>query len=90
MIYAGAITAMTASAILAGFSRPHVLIGALLFMISDSLIAAARFKAGWAPAAYLVWPTYYLGQYGISVGFLSERAGNDARTGDSIPPPRSA
>jgi uncharacterized membrane protein YhhN len=83
MIYAGAITAMTVSAILAGFSRPYVLIGALLFMLSDSLIAAARFKAGWAPAAYLVWPTYYLGQYGISVGFLSERAADDRRTPDS-------
>ena len=77
MVYAGAITAMTVSAILAGFSRPYVLIGALLFMISDSLIAAARFKTGWTPAVYLVWPTYYLGQYGISVGYLRERAGSD-------------
>lgn len=78
MIYACAITAMTVSAILAGFSRPFVVIGAILFMISDSLLAA-RFKTGWPPAAYLVWPTYYLGQYGITVGFLREHAGDGSR-----------
>lgn len=77
MIYACAITAMTVSAIFAGFSRAFVLIGAILFMISDSLIAVARFKTGWTPAVYLIWPTYYLGQYGITVGFLREQAGED-------------
>jgi len=76
-IYAGAITAMAVTTIFAGFSRPFVCIGAILFMISDSLIAAARFKTGWAPAAYLIWPTYYLGQYGIAIGFLWEKAGDD-------------
>jgi uncharacterized membrane protein YhhN len=75
MFYAVAITAMTLSAILAGFSRPVVWVGAILFMISDSLIAAARFKTGWSPAVYLIWPTYYLGQYGIAIGFLREKAG---------------
>ena len=76
IVYAGAIVAMTVSAVLAGFSRPFVVIGALLFLVSDSLIAVARFKAGWIPAAYLIWPTYYLGQYGIAIGFLRERAGD--------------
>jgi len=71
-IYAGAITAMAVTTIFAGFSRPFVCIGAILFMISDSLIAAARFKTGWAPASYLIWPTYYLGQYRIAIGFLRE------------------
>jgi uncharacterized membrane protein YhhN len=75
-VYAGAITAMTVSAVLAGFSRPYVLIGAILFLISDSLIAVARFKPGWSAAGYLVWPTYYLGQYGISIGFLRVAAGD--------------
>jgi uncharacterized membrane protein YhhN len=75
MIYAGALTAMAVSAILAGFSRPLIVIGAILFMISDSLLAA-RVKVGWTPAAYLIWPTYYLGQYGITIGFLREHAGD--------------
>lgn len=77
MVYAGAITVMTVSTILAGFSRPFVIVGAILFMISDSLIAAARFTTGWPLAAYLIWPTYYLGQYGIAIGFLRETAGDD-------------
>lgn len=77
MVYAGAITVMTASTILAGFSRPFVMMGAILFMISDSLIAAARFTTGWPLAAYLIWPNYFLGQYGIAIGFLRETAGDD-------------
>jgi len=44
LAYACAITAMVVSAILAGFARPYVVIGALLFLISDSLIAAGRFR----------------------------------------------
>lgn len=75
VIYSGAITAMTVSAILARFSTPLVWIGAMLFVISDSLIASGRFKAALPLAAYLIWPTYYLGQYFIAVGFLREKAG---------------
>lgn len=75
IVYSAAITAMTVSAILAGFSTPLVWIGAMLFVVSDSLIAAGRFKAALPLAAYLVWPTYYLGQYAIAVGFLREKAG---------------
>ena len=39
LAYATAVTAMTVAAILAGFSRPFVWVGAVLFLISDSLIA---------------------------------------------------
>jgi len=75
-VYSFAITGMTVSAILAGFSTPLVWIGAMLFVASDSLIAAGRFKAALPLAAYLIWPTYYLGQYFIAVGFLREKAGD--------------
>jgi uncharacterized membrane protein YhhN len=74
--YSAAITAMTVSAILARFSTPLVWIGAMLFVLSDSLIAAGRFRAVLPLAAYLIWPTYYLGQYGIAIGFLREKAGD--------------
>jgi uncharacterized membrane protein YhhN len=74
--YAIAITAMTVAAILAGFSTPFVWMGAMLFVLSDSLIAAGRFRAAVPLAAYLIWPTYYLGQYGIAVGFLREKVGD--------------
>src|SRR5439155_24267887 len=71
--YACAIMAMMISTNLASFSRPHVVIGALLFLISDSLIATGRFRMSAPLAALLIWPTYYLGQYGITVGFLREK-----------------
>ena len=73
LAYAAAIVAMTVSTILAGFSRPYVAIGAALFLISDSLIAAGRFKLVVPLAAILIWPTYYLGQYAIAIGFLREK-----------------
>ena len=76
MVYSGAITAMTVSAILAGFSMPFVWIGAMLFVVSDSLIAIGRFKTALPLTAYLIWPTYYLAQYGIAIGFLREKAGD--------------
>ena len=76
VVYSVAITAMTVTAILAGFSTPLVWIVAMFFVVSDSLIAAGRFKAALPLAAYLIWPTYYLGQYFITVGSLRERAGD--------------
>jgi uncharacterized membrane protein YhhN len=87
LIYACAITGMAVSAIIAGFSRPFVWIGAILFLIADSLIAVARFKTGWTPAAYLIWPTYYLGQYGITVGFLREQARDGGIRAEGASPP---
>ncbi|MGH7346566.1 MAG: lysoplasmalogenase [Candidatus Rokuibacteriota bacterium] len=77
LAYAMAVTAMTVAAILAGFSRPFVWIGALLFLFSDSLIATGFFKMPLSRAAALIWPTYYLGQYGIAIGLLRERAADD-------------
>ena len=79
MVYSCAITVMTVSTILAGFSKPFVWIGALLFVISDSLIAAGRFKTAVPLAEYMIWPTYYLGQYGIAIGFLREKSGDDSQ-----------
>lgn len=77
LAYAAAVTAMTVSAILTGFPRPFVCIGALLFLISDSLLAAVSFKTSRPLAALMIWPTYYLGQYGITLGFLREKAAAD-------------
>lgn len=76
--YSIAITAMTVSAILARFSTPFVWIGAMLFVLSDTLIAAGRFRPVLPLAAYLIWPTYYLGQYCIAIGFLREKTGDRA------------
>lgn len=75
MVYICAITVMAVTAILAGFAKPYVWIGAVLFVISDSLIAIGRFKSPVPLAEYLIWATYYLGQYGIAIGFLQEKLG---------------
>lgn len=75
MVYICAITVMVVSTILAGFSKRYVWIGAMLFMLSDSMIAAGRFKAPVPLADYLIWGTYYLGQYCIAIGFLREKLG---------------
>jgi uncharacterized membrane protein YhhN len=68
---------MVVSTIFAGFSRPFVWIGALLFLFSDSLIAAGRFMLTVPLIGLLIRPTYDLGQYGIAIGFLREKAGAD-------------
>jgi uncharacterized membrane protein YhhN len=77
MVYVCAITAMVVTAIFAGFSRPWVWLGAILFLISDSIIAADKFKIDLPFRDYLVWATYYLGQYGIAIGFLREKLGEE-------------
>ncbi len=75
MLYLCAITAMVVTVIFAGFSMPWVWLGAILFLISDSIIAAHKFKTHIPLRDHLVWATYYLGQYGIAVGFLREKLG---------------
>lgn len=68
LIYICAITAMVLSATMAGFGTPWVAIGAVLFLISDSLLAADKFKTEVPLRDYLVWTTYYLAQYSITIG----------------------
>jgi uncharacterized membrane protein YhhN len=70
-IYMCAITAMVISAILGRFENPWVAVGAILFLISDSLLAINKFKTPVPYRDFLVWSTYYTGQYGIAIGFLT-------------------
>jgi uncharacterized membrane protein YhhN len=70
-IYMCAITAMVLSAILARFSNPWVAVGAVLFLISDSLLAVNKFKTPIPFRDVLVWTTYYVGQFSIANGFLA-------------------
>lgn len=75
MVYVCVITMMVVTAILARFSTRWIVPGALLFLISDSLIATHKFKTPVPWRDHLVWATYYLGQYGIAIGFLREKLG---------------
>src|SRR5262245_12456616 len=75
-LYICIITVMAVSAILAGFSKPWVYTGVILFLISDSILAVNKFKSPMPMSGYLVWATYYLAQYGIAIGFLLEKMGD--------------
>jgi uncharacterized membrane protein YhhN len=74
-VYVCVITVMAMSAILAGFSKPWVYSGVILFLISDSILAVNKFKSPMPMGGYLIWATYYLAQYGITIGFLREKLG---------------
>jgi uncharacterized membrane protein YhhN len=76
ILYICAVTAMVSTAILTQRESSWVPSGALLFLLSDSLLAINKFKNPVPLHAYLVWGTYYLAQCGIATGFLlkTERA----------------
>ena len=53
-----------------GTARPLVAAGASVFMVSDAVLAHARFVREWRPAHLLVMVTYHLGQVLIVLGLL--------------------
>ncbi len=69
LLYVAAITTMVVSA---AFSRLPVGVacGAVLFLVSDSILAADKFKFAVPGRDLLVWPTYYLGQLLMAVVFV--------------------
>lgn len=68
-LYICVITVMASSAICSRFPV-WVPIGALLFLASDSLLAAAKFAGPFPLRDYLVWGTYYAAQFSIATGVL--------------------
>ncbi len=78
-VYMCVLTTMVSTVALANFKTAWVVIGASLFMLSDSLIALSTFKnvVGGKLAGFLIWSTYYLAEYFIAVGFLREATGGD-------------
>ena len=70
-IYNGIILVMAVLAIL-GRAPLLAMIGAILFVISDSVLAARMFAGMLDWAGPVVWITYYLGQAGIAVGLSQE------------------
>jgi uncharacterized membrane protein YhhN len=69
-IYNGIILVMAILAVL-GRAPALALAGALLFVVSDSVLAVRLFADGLDWAGPVVWVTYYLGQAGIAVGLAS-------------------
>lgn len=71
--YMCALTGMGVTATLVGFRAWWVVVGAALFILSDSLIAVGKFKSPVAFADYLIWATYYTAQVLIALGFIGEK-----------------
>ena len=71
-LYMGAITAMVVSSITARFETRWVAAGAILFLVSDSILAADKFRMAIPLRDYLVWMTYYAAQYFIAMGVLDK------------------
>ena len=74
-VYMCVLTTMVMTAALADFKSNWVVIGAVLFLLSDTLIALSTFKdvVGGRLAGLLIWSTYYLAQYLMTFGFLGGR-----------------
>ncbi len=72
-VYMIIILSMVAYSIRADYSERLVLVGAFLYLLSDTVIAISSFVQflPWSP--YFTWPTYLLGQLFITVGYLSEK-----------------
>ena len=68
-LYICVITTMVITAV-GGRLSLYVPIGAALFLMSDSLLAIAKFKGPFPLRDYLVWGTYYAAQYFIATGVL--------------------
>ena len=70
--YGAFLGVMAASAWASTFPRLRVAAGAILFVISDLLIFSrlGPLEGSLIPE-YLVWPTYYLGQFLIAIGVIT-------------------
>ena len=73
LIYIAALTAMATTAIGAGPRYPPVASGAILFVVSDSLIGVGRFRGPLPLGEYVVWATYFIAQCCLALGYLRGR-----------------
>lgn len=69
-LYALALGGMAGAAWTSRFSRYHVGVGVLLFVVSDLLIFARMGGRLEEIAGWLIWPTYYVAQFLIATGVV--------------------
>ncbi len=72
-IYVTAITAMVVAAFMTQAPDRWIPIGAVLFLISDSVLAINRFRMPLAWSGWVVWSTYYVAQFLMALGYLKAR-----------------
>lgn len=77
-VYMCVLTTMVMTSALAELKSNWAVIGAILFLLSDTLIALSTFKqvVGGKLAGCLIWSTYYLAQYFLTFGFAENRYPN--------------
>lgn len=74
--YIGVITCMALAAGISAGTRPRLMLGAAIFMLSDSLIAIHKFVAPVWGAKYWIMLTYYVAQGFIVWAFVPCEAGD--------------
>ena len=72
-VYMGAITGMAVCAVALRLPSRWLIVGAVLFLISDTILAVSKFKSPVPGRDLLVWPTYYAGQLLIATGYVRAR-----------------
>lgn len=80
-LYIFAITIMVVSACVSRFPA-GVLLGAVLFLISDSVLAVDKFKTTVPGRGWIVWSTYYVGQLLIAATAIRALSRDTLRAGD--------
>ncbi len=74
VVYMVVILAMTLVLTSANYRNPWLILGAVLYVISDSLIALNTFVRPLGMLAQLIWPLYYVGQLLLVTGFMNRFA----------------
>jgi uncharacterized membrane protein YhhN len=80
-LYIAAITLMVVTATFSRFSLAASL-GAMLFLLSDSILATNKFKFPVPARDFLVWSTYYGGQLLMALTFMRTLTRDTLRGGD--------
>jgi uncharacterized membrane protein YhhN len=73
LVYIGLISVMGVTSALTNRQLTTVFVGALLFILSDSIIALTKFIYPSSWIAIMIIPTYYLAQYKIGFGMIENR-----------------
>ncbi|MFT4939127.1 MAG: putative membrane protein YhhN [Paraglaciecola sp.] len=77
VIYMAVIAAMTCSAIMVKTSHRYILLGAILFVTSDSLLAVNKFLFTLPFENVLIMGSYYAAQYFLIVGCVKKARGDE-------------
>jgi uncharacterized membrane protein YhhN len=91
-VYMCVLTTMVMTAALTNLKSSWVICGAILFLLSDTIIALSTFKqvVGGKLAGLLIWSTYYLAQYFIALGFIAAQRSQAATARRDNPLPIDA